>query len=52
MDIRKNFDPYANLVLCELCEDWWCVECELHWGECPCPGPHDEDQNDEDPDGG
>ena len=24
---------------CPLCEDPLCEECEMHYGECPCPGP-------------
>jgi len=43
---RKGWDRTfsegdSSLVLCDLCEDWWCVPCGMHWGNCPCPSPNE-----------
>ena len=27
---------------CEGCGEPWCVDCEKHYAECSCPGPHSE----------
>lgn len=30
-------DPgLASRFLCEACEDWYCVRCDDHLGDCPC----------------
>jgi len=41
---------WDSLVRCDLCEEWWCTECEVHWFECSCPGPHDDETGDTDGD--
>lgn len=33
----------AECELCECCEEPWCPECEMHYADCLCPGPHQED---------
>lgn len=29
---------------CPWCGDPWCRECEMHYGDCPCPGPGQDDR--------
>ena len=26
-----------NLIICKLCEDYYCALCSLHYWECSCP---------------
>jgi hypothetical protein len=37
-------DYYKDLVVCELCEDYYCTKCDTHWAECDCPGPMSEEE--------
>ena len=29
---------------CVDCGERWCLECEIHWAECSCPGPHGDER--------
>ncbi len=29
-----------DMVPCECCAEPWCEECEAHYADCECPGPH------------
>lgn len=33
----------ADMLECEACGEPWCPECEAHYGECECIGPHQDD---------
>ena len=35
----SNDDPYEHLVLCDMCEEYWCSKCQKHWADCGCSGP-------------
>jgi len=32
----------SDCEMCEGCGEPWCVDCQLHYADCPCPGPHSE----------
>jgi hypothetical protein len=29
---------------CDMCEEPVCPKCEVHYADCPCPGPHQDDE--------
>jgi len=33
-----------DCVECKTCGEPWCKEHQLHYADCPCPGPHQEDE--------
>jgi len=35
-------DNGFGYTVCRACGERWCEACEVHWGACSCPGPHDE----------
>tara|TARA_R100000278_G_scaffold69192_1_gene54855 strand:- start:48 stop:185 length:138 start_codon:yes stop_codon:yes gene_type:complete len=43
-----DVDYYEKLVVCNLCEDYYCLECDTHWADCGCPGPMSEEEPQED----
>jgi len=34
-------DYLAKVVECDACGERYCSRCDMHWADCPCPGPHD-----------
>ena len=36
----KTFKLSADCPPCETCGEPWCPDCEEHYAECKCPGPH------------
>lgn len=38
----------ADCELCEECEEPICEACDMHYAECPCPGPHQDEEYDYD----
>jgi len=42
-------DPHRNLIVCEDCGNYWCLACEEHWVDCPCPGPDDQQRQEVEP---
>ena len=32
----------SDCPACTMCGEPWCVDCEEHYAECSCPGPHSE----------
>jgi len=40
-ELEEGDELYAD---CPQCGERWCMPCETHWGECSCPGPHDESE--------
>ena len=34
-------------IPCPDCGEPWCEECEDHYADCECPGPHSEEDQDE-----
>ncbi len=37
---RRRFKLSADCPPCECCEEPWCSDCEMHYAECSCLGPH------------
>jgi hypothetical protein len=33
----------CELPLCDCCEEPYCQKCDEHYGDCSCPGPHQDD---------
>ena len=44
--MSKPSDHTEHIVICECCEEWVCVLCNMHYGECPCPGIHEVEEVD------
>jgi hypothetical protein len=40
-------DPMEHLLPCDLCGEPWCPTHQQHWHECPCPGFHDDEDEDD-----
>jgi len=40
----ERWSYLENVVDCPHCGERWCTKCEMHWAECPCPGPHEESE--------
>ena len=38
-------DYLEHVIPCDNCGERWCLLHELHWYDCPCPGPHEEDDD-------
>jgi hypothetical protein len=34
----------AECATCEGCGEPYCVDCDRHYADCRCPGPHQEDE--------
>jgi len=42
IDFSKPVKFADECVACELCGEPWCLECNDHYADCSCPGPHSE----------
>lgn len=47
IDFSKRVKFADECVPCELCGEPWCVECNDHYADCSCPGPHSEPEEEE-----
>jgi hypothetical protein len=36
----------ANCAICPDCGEPYCLDCDKHYFECECPGPHQDDEYD------
>ena len=34
----------GDCVECDCCGEPWCDDCEEHYADCKCPGPHMDDE--------
>lgn len=34
----------SDCVECPMCGEELCPYCDMHYSQCPCPGPHQEDE--------
>lgn len=43
----KKVKLAADCSACECCGEPWCDDCQAHFADCECPGPHWEPEADE-----
>lgn len=36
----------SDCITCPDCGEPWCLNCEQHYADCTCPGPHQDDMYD------
>ncbi len=36
VDDAVNLIEYEDLERCEMCEDWLCIKCRIHFYDCDC----------------
>ena len=46
-ELKPNWKPVVfayDCFPCDCCEEAVCPHCEVHYADCPCPGPMQEDE--------
>ena len=46
ISVRRKTKLAADCIPCpEGCGEPWCSDCQMHYADCDCPGPHSEDDD-------